>query len=118
MREVQASLAAQRPNVEKKRELDDLLLAAEKIAAHAQREVLLIDTAQYLARAPRQTTAVAASQAAVEAKRWSDHRVRCEAIARQDARLYRSGDPCGHGAILRDIATIEAQLSGLAKTQP
>ena len=44
--------------------------------------------------------------------------MRWEAIARRDARLCRSGDPCGHGAVLRDIAIIEAHLSGLAKTQP
>jgi hypothetical protein len=36
--------------------------------------------------------------------------VRVEAIARRDARLYQSGDPCGHESLLRDIATVELQL--------
>jgi hypothetical protein len=93
-----------------KRELDDLLLAAEKIAAHAEREVLLIDTQGFLTRAPRLPPPAAAAQAAAEANRWSAHRARIEAIARREAHLYRQGDPCGHSALLRDIATVEALI--------
>jgi hypothetical protein len=118
VREVQASLESQRASLRKKRELDDLLAAGEKIAAHAEREVLLIDAQGFLTQAPRLPPPAAAAQAAVLAKRWRAHRARIEAVARIDARLYQSGDPCGHGALLRDIAAVESHLAGLAKEQP
>ncbi len=116
-REVQRSLESQRPSVGGKRELDDLLLAAEKIAAHAEREVLMIDTQGFLTRAPHLPPPAATAQAAAEANRWNAHRARIEAVARHDAPRYRQGDPCGHGALLRDIATVESHLSDVAKGQ-
>ena len=118
VREVQASLEAQRASLGKKRELDDLLAAGEKIAAHAQRETLLIDAQKFFSEAPRLPPSAAEAQAAALAKQWHAHRARIEAVARFDARLYRSGDPCGHGALLRDVAAVESHLAGLAKEQP
>jgi hypothetical protein len=117
-REVRSSLETQRALLTKKSELDDLLLAAEKIAAHAEREVLLIDAQAFIARASRMPPAAVTAQAATEAKRWTTHRARIEAIANRDARLYRQGDPCGHAAVLRDIATIESHLSACASATP
>jgi hypothetical protein len=115
--EIQKSLEAKRPCVAKTIELDDLLLAAEKISAHAEREVLLIETQGFLMQASRLPLPQATAQAAAEAKRWNAHRVRMEAIARKDARLCRRGDPCGYEALFRDIATAETYLSDLAKGQ-
>jgi hypothetical protein len=114
-REVRITLEKQRPFLGNKQELDDLLLAGEKIAAHAEREVLLIDTQRLLLQAPHLPFSAAKVQAAREAQRWRTHRTRLEAIAARDARLYRTGDPCGHSALLRAIETVEAHLFNLTK---
>jgi hypothetical protein len=117
VRDVQRRLESQRSSVGGQRELDDLLLAAEKIAAHAEREVMMIDTQTFLRRAPGLPLRAAISEATAEANRWSAHRGRIEAIARRDGRLYRQGDPCGHLAVLRDIATAETHLTAMGKGQ-
>jgi hypothetical protein len=113
--QVRISLEKQRPFLGNKHELEDLLLAAEKIAAHAEREVLIIDTQRFLVQAPQLPFGAAKAQAATEVQRWRAHRTRLEAIAARDARLYRTGDPCGHFALLRDLKIVEVHLSDLNK---
>lgn len=115
--EVQQSLQSQRKSVANQPELDDLVLAAEKIDAHAEREVLMIDSQAFLVRAPGLSTAEQHQQATDHAKRWTRHRARVQAIAQRDSRLYRQGDPCGHAAVLRDIDAIQAHFATLAREQ-
>ena len=114
------SLVAQRQSLGRTAELDDLLLAGEKIMAHAEREVLLTDTETFLELARRLplTPAEVATDAAAAAQRWTAHRRTVEAIAAKDARLDRRDDPCGHQAVLHDIAVITAHLADLARPQP
>jgi hypothetical protein len=117
-RAARASLEAQRRSVGRTSELDDLLLAGEKIEAHAEREVLLIDTETFLNRARQMPPAEVARGAAAAAQRWTDQRRRVEAIAARDARLDRRDDPCGHQAVLHDLAVVEAHLNELARGRP
>jgi hypothetical protein len=98
--------------------LADLSLAAEKIAAHAEREVLMIDTQGLLARGPGLPAADGRALADADARRWAAALAREKEIARRDAPLYRRGDPCGDLALLRDLGTVEAHLQGLAKGWP
>jgi hypothetical protein len=109
------ALEAQRRFLGRTSELDDLLLAGEKISAHAEREVLMIDTQTFLNRASLMPPTKIATVAAEAVKRWRQHRLRVEAIASRDARLDRRDDPCGHQSELRDIAVVEAHLDGLAR---
>jgi len=110
-----AALEAQRRFLGRTSELDDLLLAGEKISAHAEREVLMIDTQTFLNRASLMPPTKIATVAAEAVQRWRQHRLRVEAIASRDARLDRRDDPCGHQSELRDIAVVEAHLDGLAR---
>ena len=64
--DVRASLESKAPRVQGKRELNELLRAAEKIAAHAEREVLLIETQEFLRRAPSLSSSAAGRPAAVK----------------------------------------------------
>lgn len=112
--EAQALLTEQEGDVGRPDELADLQLAAEKIAAHAQRQALMIDTQQLLTRGPKLSPSEARAQAAEHANRWADHQARAQRIARRDAGLYRRGDPCGHAALLRDVGTILAHLRAIA----
>ncbi len=112
---VQALIESQRLAVGKQGELNDLLLAAKKIAAHAEREVRMIDTQRFLTCAPSLAPAALAAEARAEIGKWIIHRAGIEAIARSDARLYRQGDPCGHSSVLRDVAVIQAHLANVAK---
>ncbi|MBI3922623.1 MAG: hypothetical protein HY318_14465, partial [Armatimonadetes bacterium] len=107
---------AQRREVGRVEELADLWLAAEKIAAHAEREVLLIDTQTTLALAPSWPADRARREMTTEARRWKFHRKRMERILRRTSPLYSVGDPCGFAALLRDLVTIEAHVSELAKS--
>ena len=134
----------QRTHVGRVRELGDLWLAAEKIAAHAEREVLLVDTAEALARAGNAATAghpernegsppsvggaggspAHANQAGCFAAlsmteaRWAAHRQRVERILERTAHLYSRGDPCGLLSLLQDIEAIERHLQRLAASGP
>jgi hypothetical protein len=110
---MEAVIEAQRQHVGAVRELGDLWLAAEKIAAHAEREELMIDTQAALAQAngerPVPTDLVA---------RWSAHRERVERILARVSPLYSRGDPCGLLSLLQDLRTIAACLTEPAPLTP
>jgi len=103
-------------------ELGDLWLAGEKIAAHAEREALLIDTAEALAKAAKASAspegrgthsgafAAARWEVAALAERWETHRERTERILHRVKPLYQQGDPTGFVQMLSDIRGIEAHL--------
>ena len=114
--EVMALVDAQRLHVGCARELADLWLAGEKIAAHAERQLLMIDAQGALTRAEGQPADVVRERMAGEAERWTNHRKRMELILRRAGRLYSRGDPLGLAALLRDIGAIETHLKGLAES--
>ena len=102
---IQSLLEAQRVHVGAVRELGQLWLAAEQIAAHAARQRLMIDTQVALVDRPtRETRAGLAS-------RWSAHRARLERIERRLAPLYSRGDPCGVQSLLADVRAFETHLT-------
>ena len=88
--------------------LGDLWLAAEKIAAHAQRELLLLDTADVLLLRE-------AGGAEDMARRWASHLERLERVRRRSRHLWRSGDPTGILALRRDAAAIHSHLERLSR---
>jgi len=114
--EVMTLLDAQRPHVGCVSELAYLWLAGEKIAAHAERQLLIIDAQSALARAEGQPIEVARERMATEANRWERHRERVERILRRTSHLYSRGDPLGLLALLRDLAAVETHLKHLAES--
>jgi len=74
--ELTALVAAQKPHVGRVRELADLWLAGEKIAAHGQRHLLIIDAQGALMQAKGQPAELVRRQIACEAERWTAHRER------------------------------------------
>jgi len=107
-------LDAQRPHLGRQQELGDLRLAAEKIAAHAERQVLLVDTQVKLLEAADQPNERVREILAGVPQRWSAHRARMQHILEQSQQLYTRGDPLGLAALLTDIASIESHLQKLA----
>lgn len=111
-------LASARPSATRREELDDLRLAARKIAAHADRQVLLIDTERKLTGAPFLPTDLARSGARVLRDHWRAARTALRGIAKRDARLYTRGDPCGHAALLSDIDAVIRHLGDAYRQTP
>lgn len=106
----------QKPHVGRTRELDDLGLAAEKIAAHAQRQILLIDTQAALMQAEGQPSESVRKLVLDLAARWEAHRQRTESILRRSSYLYSNGDPLGLTALMNDLTAIEAHLKTVAES--
>jgi hypothetical protein len=100
--------------VERPDALGDLVQAGVKIAAHAEREVLLIEGQQAL----RQSAAIPAGERQAilraQAERWSLHRQRTADILRDAAHLYSQGDPLGLQQVLQEVSTIERHFVDLA----
>jgi len=107
---VQALIEAQREHVGAVCELGDLWLAAEKIAAHAERERLMIDTQVALAKAASKGQPPTPADLADLAAGWSAQRDRVERIAERVSHLYSRGDPCGFLSLLQDVRAIEAYV--------
>ncbi len=107
---------AQKPHVGRAEELVDLGLAAEKIAAHAERQMLMIDAQTALTQAEGQPAESVRKRVVGVAERWAAHRQRTEQILRASARLYTQGDPLGLTALVADITAIEAHLKSVADT--
>ena len=114
--EVMGLIDAQRPHVGRIPELADLWLAGEKIAAHAEREVLMIDAQAALLEAEDLPVEAVRRKLAQETGRWAAHRERVSRIDRRTEQLYSRGDPLGLISLLRDIAAIEAHLERLAQS--
>ncbi len=114
--ELTAMIDAQKPHVGRLEELADLRLAGEKIAAHAQRQLLLIDAQIALIQAKGQPSELVHKQIAHEADRWTAHRETMEHILRRSGHLYSKGDPLGLAVVLRDIAAIETHLKNVAES--
>ncbi len=114
--ELATLIDAQKPHVGCVRELDDLWLAAEKIAAHAQRQVLMIDAQAALMQAEGQPAELVRERIVGEAKRWAAHRERTQRIAHRSEHLYSKGDPLGLAALLRDMTAIETHLKNIAES--
>jgi len=110
--EVEALIEAQREHVGAVRDLGYLWLAAEQIAAHAQRQELMIDTQSALAKPPTPV------EMAALAARWSAQRERLERILERVSPLYSRGDPCGLLSLLRDLRAVEAHLADPAPLAP
>jgi hypothetical protein len=106
-------LDAQKSHVGCERELEDLQLAAEKISAHAQRQLLMIDTQVALLGAVDQPAERVREMLADLPQRWTAHRERTERILQQSQQLYSRGDPLGLAALLADIANIESHLQSV-----
>ena len=111
-----AIIDAQKPHVGAVSELADLWLAGEKIASHAQRQLLMIDAQIALMQAKGQPAEFVRGQIAREAKRWTAHRERMERVRRRSDHLNSKGDPLGLAVLLRDIAAIETHLKDVAAT--
>ncbi len=111
-------LRAHRSAVGRQAELDDLCLAAEKIANHAERQILLVEACAATARAARLPVAAAREEMARLARRWRLHQGKVEAIQKLVAPLYTRGDPCGYAALLGDVAMITQHLARLAQEPP
>ena len=80
-------------------------VAAEKIAAHAERQILLIDTQEALLRAASQPPELRGQSLAGLPQRWTAHRERMEQRAPQSRTASTTrGDPLGLAALLRDLA--------------
>jgi hypothetical protein len=107
-------LDTQKPVVGRPQELRDLRLAAEKIAAHAERQVLLIDTQVTLLAAADQPKERVGEILAGLPQRWSAQRERMQRIFEQSQQLCARGDPLGLAALLTDITSIESHLQKLA----
>ncbi|MHB8969619.1 MAG: glycoside hydrolase family 20 zincin-like fold domain-containing protein [Pirellulaceae bacterium] len=107
-------LDAQKPQVGRDRELADLELAAEKIAAHAERQILLIDTQEALMRAAGQPPELRGQSLAGLPQRWTAHRERIERLLLSVNGLAARGDPLGLAALLRDLAQIESHVTRVA----
>jgi hypothetical protein len=105
-----------RPSIRRTRELADLQLATEKIAAHAERETLMIDGQTALIQSERQPPELVRKQTADVAARWAAHLQRTENIARQSSQLASLGDPLGLKSLLGDIAAIEAHFRTVAES--
>ncbi len=114
--EAKALLDSLRPSVGRTRELGELWLAAEKIAAHAEREALMIRIQEALKSAPGKPAAEVQRRMQAEAQSWSAHRRRMEEIMRRSRRLSSRGDPLGLRSLLADIRSLEAHLEALAAT--
>jgi pimeloyl-ACP methyl ester carboxylesterase len=114
--EVTARLDAQKPHIGRDRELADLWLAGEKIAAHAQRQLLMIETQDALLRAADQPADRVREILAGLPQRWTSHRERVERILDQSKHLYSRGDPLGLAAVLVDIANIESELQSIIRS--
>jgi hypothetical protein len=106
----------QKPHVRRTQELADLALAAEKIAAHAERQILMIDGQAALIQAEGQPPELVRKQILGVAARWTSHRERTENILRRSSHLYSRGDPLGLTALLSDIAGIETHLRSVAES--
>jgi len=107
---MQDLIEAQREHVGAVRELGDLWLAAEKIAAHAARERLMIDTQVALAKAASRGRPPTSADLASLAAGWSAQRERVERILERVSHLYSRGDPCGLQSLLQDVRAIEAYV--------
>ena len=117
---IQASLVACQSQVGRPAELADLWLAGEKIAAHAERQVLMVDTQAALRRAEARGEGAGREMAdtlAALAQRWQAHRARMARVLRRTRPLYRTGDPCGLASLLTDIGAVEAHLRRLLSDQ-
>ena len=111
---VAETLDAQKPLVGRPQELSDLRMAAEKIAAHAERQILLVDTQVALLAAAHQPRERVRELLAELPQRWSAQRERLRHILEQSQPLYTRGDPLGLAALLMDITRIETHLQKLA----
>jgi hypothetical protein len=101
----------QRRHVGATAELDDLWWAAEKIAAHAEREILMAKTQVALTRASASGEPMSPAKRTALAAEWDAHERRVEAILANASRLYTRGDPTGFEALLRDIRSIRGWLA-------
>ncbi len=106
----QEAIVACQGQVGRVAELGDLWLAGEKIAAHAERQVLMIDT-QTALRLAETGNAVRLDGLM---GRWRAQRLRMERVVRRTRPLYSSGDPCGLDSLLQDIGAVQAHLARLA----
>ena len=111
--ELRDVLDVQKPQVGRPSELSDLRLAAEKIAAHAERQVLLIDTQCALLEAAGLPRERVPESLAGLLPRWSTHRERMQQVLEQSQPLYSRGDPLGLAGLLADITSIESHLKTL-----
>jgi len=106
----QAIIDDLRPHVGATRELGELWLAAEQIAVHAERELLMIDTQKHLARSAASGEPLSLRVRFALTQSWAQHRERTEAILARVRSLYSRGDPIGLLAVLEDIRSIEDWL--------
>ncbi len=116
--DAQAAIEAQRAHVGAVRELSDLWLAGEQIAAHAERQQLMIDTQVALGRTAAAGKPPTAADLSDLTARWTAQRERVERIAERVSRLYSRGDPCGLESLLHDVRAIEAYVAEPAPLSP
>jgi hypothetical protein len=107
------ALDSLQPYVGRPAELSDLRRAAEKIAAHAERQVLLIDTQVALLEAADQPPERVRTILAELPSRWSAQRERMQHVLEQSQHLYSRGDPLGLADLMTDLASIESHLKKL-----
>lgn len=107
--------AAQRPHCERLDALADLELAERKVAAHAHRQKLMIDTQSTLKRIASASTAASGDQLANLARRWETQRKEMESIRAACQGLYSRGDPLGLNALLKDMVSIQERIKSRVK---
>lgn len=115
---VRARLEGLRPEIGRRRELEDLLLAAEKIGNHAARQELMAEAQGLLALAPSLPPADARQRLGGAAARWAAHGEEVRAILDRVGTLYAQGDPCGYRSVLGDLRRIQQHLARLAASGP
>lgn len=115
--ELKSSLESRREVTGNSRELGDLIQAAGKVGSHAQRQILLLDTQEFLEKAKRMQPAEKQSSAGTLGDRWAEHLDRVQMIASHDVTLDRRDDSCGYRLLQRDISTLAAHFAELARPQ-
>lgn len=93
----------------------ELALAAAKIANHARRQALLIDSAAAVARASSQTPSRARQAMRGLGARWSRQVTEVKALLRSSAGLATQGDPTGFGLVLADSRLLMDHFVGLGR---
>jgi hypothetical protein len=105
--DVMADLDAIAPeSLGRRAEWANLRVAADKVAAHAEREQILMDTALALSKEDG-----GGPQPAGLAERWDRHQERLDRILARTEHLWSRGDPTGFLALKRDVAVIRDHVA-------
>jgi hypothetical protein len=115
--DVLEDLAPHRAHIGQAQRLADLELAAAKIEAHAQRQLLLSDTQCLLTRYRQQPTPALNRLLSVAGTRWRVHRATVQQLRERSEHLYSQGDPLGLQLLSDEMAAIEQEIEEAVKAE-